>query len=122
MVRIAVAMVLEGERYSVSSAATGREAIRMVGRGLRPDLLIVDFQLDEEMNGAETTERLRHALGYAPPVIMLTGNPSNAEFPWITDAPIWLARKPMSPQLLLAAVPSLVQLSRLTREVAGIAR
>lgn len=117
MVREAMAMVLSGDGYSVSSAANGPEAIRLVARGLRPDLLIVDFKLEEDMNGAETTEELRCALGYAPPVIMLTGDPSSAELPWITDAPVWLARKPFSPRLFLAAVPSLVQLSRATRRL-----
>jgi len=117
MVREAMAMLLEGEGYSVRSAANGPEAIRNVAGGLRPDLLIVDFNLGEDMNGADATERLRRALGYAPPVIMLTGDPGNAEFPWITEAPVWLARKPMSPQLLLAAVPSLVQLSRSMRQL-----
>lgn len=117
LVREAMAMVLSGEGYSVSSAANGPEAICLVARGLRPDLLIVDFKLEEDMNGAEATEELRQALGYAPPVIMLTGDPCSAEFPWITDAPVWLARKPLSPKLFLAAVPSLVQLSRATRRL-----
>jgi CheY-like chemotaxis protein len=117
MVREAVAIVLEGDGYSISCAANGRDAVRAVAEGLRPDLLIVDFSLDEDMNGAEAVERIRRTLGYAPPVIMLTGDPSNAELPWITEAPVWLARKPMSPQLLLAAMPSLVQLSRSTRRL-----
>jgi len=114
-VREAMAMVLSGDGYSVSIAANGSEALRLIAQGLRPDLLIVDFNLGEEMNGAEATEQLQRALGYTPPVIMLTGDPSNAEFPWITAMPVWLARKPMSPRLLLAAVPSLVQLSRSMR-------
>jgi len=117
MVREAVAMVLGADGYSVSSAASGQEALELVAQGLRPDLLIVDFNLDEDMNGAETTEQLRQALGYAAPLIMLTGDPSNAEFPWMTEAPVWLARKPMSPRLLLAAVPRLVDLSRATRQL-----
>lgn len=115
MVRNAMAMLLSGEGYSITGAASGPEAIRLVVEGLRPDLLIVDFNLDEEMNGAEAIEALRQALGYSPPVIMLTGDPSNAELPWITDAPVWLARKPLNPQLFLPALPNLVQLSRATR-------
>jgi CheY-like chemotaxis protein len=114
-VREAMAMVLSGDGYSVSSAANGSEALRLVAQGLQPDLLIMDFNLGEEMNGAEATEQLQRALGYTPPVILLTGDPSNAELPWITEMPVWLARKPMSPRLLLAAVPCLVQLSRSTR-------
>ena len=119
MVREAVAMVLDSEGYRVSSAANGSAALHLVAQGLRPDILIIDFNLDEQMNGAEAAEQLRLALHYAPPVLMLTGDPSNAELPWITDSPIWLARKPMKPQLLLAAMPGLVQLSRSTRELTG---
>ena len=55
-------------------------------------------------------------LGYSPPVIMLTGNPSRAELPWIIDAPIWLAAKPVNPQLLLIALRHLAQLSREMRD------
>ncbi len=114
-VRKAMAMLLSSEGYSICSAASGPEAICLVAEGLRLDLLIMDFDLGEDMNGAEATEELRRAVGYALPVIMLTGDPSSAEFPWITDAPVWLARKPVGPQQLLAALPSLVQLSRSTR-------
>lgn len=122
LMRKALALMLETAHYSLSGAASGREAIRLVRAGLRPDLLIVDFALDEDMNGAESAERLRNEIGYAPPVIMLTGNPGAAALPWITDAPIWLACKPMDPRLPLAAVPHLVQLSRATRKLTSVAR
>ncbi len=115
IVRKAMALLLSSEGYSIISAASGPEALRLVADGIRPDLLIVDFNLEDAMNGAEAAEELRRALGYAPPVIMLTGDPASAEFPWITDAPVWLARKPLSPELFLAALPGLVQLSRATR-------
>jgi CheY-like chemotaxis protein len=115
MARKAMAMLLNGEGYSITSVASGLQAIDAVAAGLRPDLLIVDFNLGSEMNGAEATEEVRRALGYATPVIMLTGDPASAEFPWITDAPVWLARKPLGPQFFLAALPALVELSRATR-------
>lgn len=122
LVRQAMAMLLSGEGYSIASVASGPQAIGLVARGLRPDLVIVDFNLDSEMNGAEAVEEVRKALGYAPPVIMLTGDPATAEFPWITDAPVWLARKPLDPKILLAALPSLVELSRATRRLKALAR
>ena len=88
-----------------------------VATARRPDVLIVDFNLEDELNGAEAAEQLRKALGYALPIILLTGDPSNAEAPWITDAPVWLAHKPTNGLILLAAMPSLVQLSRALRNV-----
>lgn len=122
MVRDAMGMLLRGEGYGIMSAANGAEAMRLVAEGLRPDVLIVDFNLEQEMNGAEVAEELRRALCYTPPVIMLTGNPASADLPWITDAPVWLARKPIDAQLLLAALPSLVQFSRATRKLKTSAR
>jgi CheY-like chemotaxis protein len=110
-------MLLRADGYAVSSAMGGTEALQLASGGLHPDVLIVDFHLDDQMNGAELAEELRRTLGYTPPVIMLTGGLSNAEFPCITEAPIWLTPKPLNAGLLLAALPGLVQLSRATREL-----
>jgi len=46
------------------------------------------------------------------PTIMLTGDPANAEVPWLADAPVWVARKPLLPDTLLAALPALVAFRR----------
>jgi hypothetical protein len=43
---------------------------------------------------------------------MLTGDPANAEVPWLADAPVWVARKPLSPDTLIAALPPLVAFRR----------
>lgn len=116
-VREAVAMLLRADGYLVYSAASGPDALQLARGGLHPDILIVDFTLDEEMNGAEVAEKIRRILGYTPPIIMMTGDLSNAEIPCITEAPIWLTRKPSNPALLLAALPGLIQVSRATRSV-----
>jgi hypothetical protein len=52
------------------------------------------------------------------PTVILTGDPANAEVPWLADAPVWVARKPLSPDTLLAALPSLVNFRR---DVAAVA-
>jgi DNA-binding response OmpR family regulator len=114
-VRDALAMLLSADGYDNHSAARGPEALLMASAGLKPDVLIVDFDLRDKMNGAEVAEQIRGILHYTPPVIMLTGDLSNAEFPAITEVPVWLTRKPLNPHLLLAALPGLVQLSRATR-------
>ncbi|MGH8142808.1 MAG: response regulator [Steroidobacteraceae bacterium] len=115
-VRRALAMLLSDE-YELNGVASGAEALALVTQGFRPDVLIVDFNLGDQPNGAEAAEELRSALGYALPIILLTGDPYNAEAPWITDAPVWLTHKPMDGLVLLAAVPFLVQLSRALRTV-----
>jgi len=114
----AVALLLRNEGYDVVSAAGGRQALATVEDDrYRVDVLIVDFHLDEEMDGAEVAERVTQALGYSVPTIILTADPANAEIPWIIGAPVWLARKPMNPALLIAAMPPLVELSRSIRNL-----
>jgi CheY-like chemotaxis protein len=119
-IRNAVQVLLSLEGYQCGSAASGREALKLLRNSeFRPDVLIADFHLDEEMDGAEAAEQVIRALGYPLPTIMLTADPWNAEGPWTTQAPVWLARKPMDPALLLAAMPPLVQLARVLRSASS---
>jgi two-component system CheB/CheR fusion protein len=114
----AIAVLLRSEGYRCLTASSGAGALEMLAQGApRPDVLIVDFHLDDDMNGAEAAEEIIRTLGCALPTIMLTADPANAEMPWTTQAPVWLARKPMAPAALLAALPALVQLSRSLRAV-----
>jgi two-component system CheB/CheR fusion protein len=114
-VRNTLALLLGTPGEEVHGAASGPEALHLASKGLQPDVLIVDFNLDQDMNGAEVAEQIRRVLHYTPPIIMLTGDLTNAEFPTITEVPVWLTRKPTNPQLLLAALPGLIGLSRATR-------
>jgi CheY-like chemotaxis protein len=116
-VRESLSMLLGSDGYNVLSAASGLEALQLTARGNRPDVLIVDFNIDHEMNGTELVRQYQRSVGYAPPIIMLTADPVSADPPRMTNAPIWMARKPLDPRLLLAALPSLVQWSRATREL-----
>lgn len=116
-VRSSLAALLRTDGYDVHGAASGPEALLLASQGLKPDILIVDFNLDQDMNGAEVAEQIRRVLHYTPPIIMLTGDLNNAEFPAITEVPVWLTRKPLDPQVLLAALPGLVELSRATRAI-----
>jgi hypothetical protein len=43
---------------------------------------------------------------------MLTEDPANAEVPWLADAPVWVARKPLPADTLVAALPPLVDFRR----------
>jgi CheY-like chemotaxis protein len=116
-VRASMAILLRTDGYGVSSAASGTEALQLASDGLHPDVLIVDFNLGEQMNGAVVAEQIRQIIRYTPPIIMLTGDVSRAKFPHIAEVVVWLTRKPLNPQLLLVTLPSLVQLSRATRNL-----
>ena len=39
------------------------------------------------MTGTEVAEEFARLLGHAVPTIILTGDPANAEVPWLADAP-----------------------------------
>jgi len=111
-----LASLLGVNGYEAHRACNGHQALQIVREGLHPDVMILDFNLGDDMNGAEVAEQIRGILGYTPPIVMLTGDLSNAEFPCITDAPVWLVHKPINPRQLLAALPGLVQVARATRE------
>jgi FixJ family two-component response regulator len=80
--------------------------------GLRPDVLIVDYQLGEDETGTDVAERIAETLGYSVPTIVLTGNLSNAEVPWMPGAPILMAPKPMDGAQLIETVQSFSALHR----------
>jgi CheY-like chemotaxis protein len=111
--RRSTGMLLRSEGFETREAASGEQALTQVEslRG-RLDVLIVDYDLGRGMTGTELAEEFARLLGHAVPTVMLTGDPANAEVPWLADAPVWVARKPLSPDTLIAALPPLVAFRR----------
>ena len=111
--RRSTAMLMRSAVFDTREAACGEDAISQVDslRG-RLDVLIVDYNLGRSMTGTEVAEEFARLLGHAVPTVILTGDPANAEVPWLADAPVWLARKPLQPETLLAALPPLVAFRR----------
>jgi len=111
--RRATALLLRGAGFETREAVCGEDALAQVEalRG-RLDVLIVDYYLGAGMTGTEVAEEFARLLGHAVPTVMLTGDPANAEVPWLADAPVWVARKPLSSDTLLAALPPLVAFRR----------
>ena len=102
--RRSTGLLLRSAGFETREAGSGEQALAQAEalRG-RLDVLIVDYHLGRGMNGTEVAEDLARLLGHAVPTVILTGDPANAEVPWITDAPVWVARKPLAPDTLLAA-------------------
>ena len=111
--RRSTAMLLRIAGFDTREAASGEQALSQVDslRG-KLDVLIVDYHLGHGMTGTEVAEEFARLLGHAVPTVILTGDPANAEVPWLSDAPVWLARKPLMPETLLAALPALVDFRR----------
>ncbi len=99
--RRSTAMLLRSAGFETREAAYGEQALAQAEslRG-RLDVLIVDYDLGHAMTGTEVAEELARLLGHAVPTVILTGDPANAEVPWLADAPVWLARKPLAPDTL----------------------
>lgn len=111
--RRSTALLLHAAGFDTREAAYGEQALAQVEtlRG-RLDVLIVDYHLGLGITGTEVAEDLARLLGHAVPTVILTGDPANAEVPWLADAPVWVARKPLRPDTLLAALPPLVAFRR----------
>ena len=112
-VRRSTTLLMRSAGYETREAAGAEQALAQVDslRG-RLDVLIVDYHLGNSLTGTEVAEEFARLLGHAVPTVILTGDPANAEVPWLTDAPVWVARKPLAPETLLAALPSLVTFRR----------
>jgi two-component system CheB/CheR fusion protein len=65
---------LRDEGHTVATALDGASALEMVATGLRPDILLTDYNLPSLMNGAQVVTRVRQALGLDVPAIILTGD------------------------------------------------
>jgi CheY-like chemotaxis protein len=111
--RRSTALLMRAAGYETREAAFGEQALAQADslRG-RLDVLIVDYHLGHSLTGTEVAEEFARLLGHAVPTVILTGDPANAEVPWLADAPVWVARKPLAPETLLAALPPLVAFRR----------
>ncbi len=111
--RRSTSLLLRSAGFETREAMCGEDALAQVEalRG-RLDVLIVDYDLGAGLTGTEVAEDFARLLGHAVPTIMLTGDPANAEVPWLADAPVWVARKPLQAETLLAALPPLVAFRR----------
>jgi CheY-like chemotaxis protein len=119
-VRRSTGLLLRSAGFETREASCGEMALAQIDtlRG-RLDVLIVDYDLGRGMTGTELAEDFARLLGHAVPTVMLTGDPANAEVPWLAEAPVWVARKPIYPETLLAALPPLVAFRR---AIAAVAR
>jgi PAS domain S-box-containing protein len=78
MVRGYTRNVLAGLGYDVTSAADGAEALALLDRGLRPDLLLTDVLLPNGMDGLAVAEQVLRRLPGLP-VIYMSGYVENID-------------------------------------------
>lgn len=69
----AVKMLFEAHGISGHFAQNGEAAMAAIGDGLRPSLIVSDYQLPG-LDGIETIGRIRAAIGVESPALIVTGN------------------------------------------------
>jgi two-component system, chemotaxis family, CheB/CheR fusion protein len=106
-----VAALLRTQGYVPLTAADGSAALALLRRAT-PDVLIMDFNLPGEMDGADVAQEICRTLGHVVPAIFLSGELANAALPWLPGAPLLFLAKPADPEVLLHAVESFAALGR----------
>jgi len=102
-------MLLRLEGYEVIGAASRDEAMQHVEEhGLRPDLILCDFQLPMGFTGDEIVREIAARLQFKPPTIILTGDIADghvAKAKLIADR---ILPKPVDVNLLLREIETLL--------------
>ena len=113
---------LENAGFSCREGAGGLEAIRLIGEQL-PALLLLDYSMPDDLNGAEVCQHLRaHADGSVAqlPIIMLTGMGGEEQEVFCLQAGANdFVAKPVNPAVLKARIDTQLRLSTLRRQLEG---
>ena len=112
---VSVEMLLRSGSVRSPVAASGDEALRLIARGMQPDVLLLDYHLAEDATGNDVAEEIALRLGHTVPTILLTGDLANVEIPWMPGAPMILVAKPVDPNDLLETIQHFTALLRSTR-------
>jgi len=100
-VRSALNRLLKLKGIGSFIVATGNDALTLVREGIRPDLVLSDYNLRGSMNGAESIKALRSALAWNVPAIMMTGDIQSKTIEAIASQDVSVVIKPFSAEGLL---------------------
>jgi len=81
--------------------ATGNDALTLVAEGIRPDLVLTDYNLGGPMSGVESIEALRSALAWNVPAIVMTGEIQSKTIEAIASRDVSVLIKPFLAEELL---------------------
>jgi PAS domain S-box-containing protein len=100
-VRSALNRLLKLRGIGSSIVATGNDALTLVTQGMRPDLVLSDYNLRGSMNGVESIKVLRSALAWNVPAIVMTGDTRSKTIEAIAAQDVSVVIKPFLAEELL---------------------
>jgi signal transduction histidine kinase/CheY-like chemotaxis protein len=102
--------LLQGWGHRVLCGGSGREILeRAAGVSLVPDLIICDYRLRGEENGAAVIQQLRATYGTRIPALLITGDTAPDRLEEASRSGLLLLHKPVSNSRLRAAVGNLLR-------------
>jgi PAS domain S-box-containing protein len=105
-----MAILLRLEGYDVVSAASRDEALQHVEiHGLRPDIILCDFQLPMGFTGDEVVAEIAEFLRCRPPTIMLTGDLADEHVEKAKLVADRILPKPVDVDLLIREIEALLR-------------
>ncbi|HVZ78901.1 MAG TPA: sigma-54 dependent transcriptional regulator [Gemmatimonadaceae bacterium] len=118
-IRRMVGALLTAEGYEVRDAADGAGGVARAAEG-EPDVILLDLMVPGEMDGMATLGRLREVVPDAP-VVMMSGRAGLADAVKATKLGAFnFLEKPLSPEGVLLALSSALELRRARREAKAL--
>jgi PAS domain S-box-containing protein len=104
-VRSALGRLFKTKGVDATIVATAMDALTLVrDQGLRPDVLLCDYNLRGSPDGVETVSHLRAALGRNIPAVVMTGDTRTQTVDSISAQGVFVLIKPFSAEELLEAL------------------
>ncbi|WP_441773572.1 chemotaxis protein CheB [Labrys sp. KB_33_2] len=108
-------LLLAGEDHQTAMAADGLDALGLIARGrVRPDLILADYNLPNDLDGLGVTAKLRAQLHRNIPAIILTGDISTATLRDIASHDCFQLNKPVRPKELVQTIQHLLHASQVS--------
>jgi len=112
-VRDALKSWLRSEGLGAVSVANGNEALALITeKGMRPDLVLSDYNIPGPLNGIQSVHALREALAWKIPAIILTGDTQSHVIDAIEKHDVAVAIKPVKVDQLKDLVVALLGASK----------
>ncbi|MGI9228131.1 MAG: ATP-binding response regulator, partial [Gammaproteobacteria bacterium] len=109
MVLHATQQLLESWNCKVICAISGDIAMNIISDPLKtPDIIIADYSLPGNLNGAETISKIGEILGYHVPAFIITGEADTSKVRKIADHGYRVLSKPVHPAKLRALMSHLL--------------